>query len=158
MRITASEVESRFEDAAYTLRHVRVARGARGYGSSWPEVARDALEAHDTENARPMRVLPSAKAISKMEECIDWLRLVEGEDARIIWLKAERVPWRQICVRAGVARQTAWRRWVAALQTIASKLNAAEAPRPAEWPAGRDEPKPGVARFTRPGRRARPSR
>lgn len=132
MPITSSEVESRFEDAAYTLRHVRVERGARGYGSSWPEVARSALAAHAAEDARPMRVVPSAKAISKMEECIDWLRLVDGEDARIIWLKAERIRWRQICVRAGVTRQTAWRRWVAALQTIASKLNAAERARTGE--------------------------
>jgi len=70
--------------------------------------------------------LPSAASISKMEQCIDWLRLVDGEDARIVWLRAEGVRWRHICVRAGVTRQTAWRRWVAALQTIVSKLNAAE--------------------------------
>ena len=132
MPITLSEVESRFEDAAYTLRHVKVERGARGFGSSWPEVARAALAAHDAENARPMRIVPSAASISKMEQCIDWLRLVDGEDARIVWLRAEGVRWRHICVRAGVTRQTAWRRWVAALQTIVNKLNAAESAKAGE--------------------------
>ena len=31
--------------------------------------------------------------------------------------------WRQVCIRAGVVRSTAWRLWVAALLTIAKKLN-----------------------------------
>jgi len=124
MAITLPEVEERFEEAAYTLRHVRVERGPRGYGSSWPDVVRSAFTAYGPDAARPMRVVPSAAAISRMEECIDWLRLVDGEDARIIWLKAEGVKWRHICIRAGVVRQTAWRRWVASLQTIVNKVNA----------------------------------
>lgn len=126
MAVSLAEVEERFEEAAYTLRHVRVERGPRGYGSSWPDVVRSAFTAYGPEAARPMRVVPSAQAISRMEECIDWLRLVDGEDARIIWLKAEGVKWRHICIRSGCVRQTAWRRWVAALQTIVNKLNAQE--------------------------------
>lgn len=126
MSITLSEVEERFEEAAYTLRHVRVDRGSRGYGSSWPDVVRSVFTAYGPEAAGPMRIVPSAAAITRMEECIDWLRLVDGEVARIIWLKAEGVQWRHICIRAGVTRQTAWRHWVAGLQTIVNKLNAAE--------------------------------
>ncbi|HMT45498.1 MAG TPA: DUF6362 family protein [Novosphingobium sp.] len=126
MAITLPELEERFEEAAYTLKHVRVERGARGYGSSWPDVVRSAFTAYGPEDARPMRIVPSAAAISRMEECIDWLRLVDGEDARIIWLKAEGVQWRHICIRAGCVRQTAWRRWVASLQTIVNKVNHAE--------------------------------
>lgn len=126
MSITLSEVEERFEEAAYTLRHVRMDRGPRGYGSSWPDVVRSVFTAYGPDAARPMRIVPSAAAITRMEECIDWLRLVDGEAARIIWLKAEGVQWRHICIRAGVTRQTAWRHWVAGLQTIVNKLNAAE--------------------------------
>lgn len=126
MGITISEVEERFEEAAYTLKHVRVASGPRGYGSSWPDVVRSAFTAYGPEAAGPMRIVPSAAQISRMEECIDWLRLVDGEDARIIWLKAEGVKWKFICYRAGKTRQTAWRHWVAALQTIVNRLNASE--------------------------------
>lgn len=126
MPVTLSEVEERFEEAAYTLKHVRVERGARGYGSSWPDVVRSAFTAYGEDAARPMRIVPSAASISKMDECIDWLRFVDGEVARIIWLKAEGVQWRHICIRAGVVRQTAWRRWVAGLQTIVNHVNAAE--------------------------------
>ena len=49
--------------------------------------------------------------------------LIAPEDARIVWLRAEGVRWRQVCIRAGVVRSTAWRRWAAALLTIAKKLN-----------------------------------
>lgn len=126
MPVTISEVEERFEDAAYTLKHMKVAGGARGYGSSWPDVVRSAFTAYGPDAAGPMRIVPSAAAISRMEECIDWLRLIDGEDARIVWLKAEGVKWKFICYRSGKTRQTAWRHWVAALQTIVNKLNAAE--------------------------------
>ena len=34
-----------------------------------------------------MRVIPSAAAITKMEECFDWLMLIDPEDARIVWLR-----------------------------------------------------------------------
>lgn len=124
MEHTAKTIEERFEEAAYTLRHVRIASGPRGYGSSWPDVVRSAFTAYGPDAARPMRIVPSAAAISRMEECIDWLRLVEPDDARIVWLRAEGVPWRPICYRIGLVRQTAWRRWAAALLTIAIRVNA----------------------------------
>jgi hypothetical protein len=48
--------------------------------------------------------------------------MIDPADARIVWLRAENVRWKQICVRAGCVRSTAWRRWVAALVTISRKL------------------------------------
>lgn len=125
---TAKTIEERFEEAAYTLRHVRVDSGPRGYGSSWPDVVRSAFTAYGPDAARPMRIVPSAAAISRMEECIDWLRMVDPDVARIIWLRAENVKWRHICYRVGLVRQTAWRQWVAGLQTIANRVNAQNNP------------------------------
>jgi hypothetical protein len=77
-----------------------------------------------------------------MEECIGWLRLVGASEGRIIWLRAERVRWRQICIRMGYVRSTAWRRWAAALITIANHLNrngkSARLARGAKSPPARD--------------------
>jgi len=70
-----------------------------------------------------MRVIPSTADIANMEICLDWLRLVKPDDAKIIWLRAEGHRWRYVCIAAGCVRQTAWRRWVAALATIAKKVN-----------------------------------
>ena len=123
-RMTAGEIEERFEEAARTLRRLPdpPGSGPKGYGSSWPEYIRDARHAYGWHNAT-VKIVPSAAEIARMEECIEWLALVSPEDARIIWMRAEGRRWRQICIRAGVVRQTAWRRWVAALHTIANRLN-----------------------------------
>lgn len=121
---TAKTIEERFEEAAYTLRHVRVDSGARGYASSWPDVVQSAFTAYGPDAGREMRIVPSARSISRMEECIDWLRLVDPDDGRIVWLRAEGIPWRPICYRIGIVRQTAWRRWASALITIAARVNA----------------------------------
>ena len=145
--ITPSEIEERFEEAALTERRMPSppGSGAFGYGSSWPEYVRDSWHVYGRHDVR-MRVLPSARDIARMEECVDWLRLVSPEDARIIWRRAEGMRWRQVCIHAGCARQTAWRRWAAALVTIARHLNAPRksggVSRPARKVADADAGKP----------------
>lgn len=127
MPITPREIEDRFELAALTLKRLPnpYGSGARGYGSSWPDYVQEAKHAYGYTEVR-MRVVPSAADIQRMEECIDWLRLLDPEDARIVWLRAEGIRWRQVCIRAGCVRTTAWRRWAAAILTIAKHLNTME--------------------------------
>jgi hypothetical protein len=130
MEWNARIVEDRLEEAAITLRRLPnpAGSGARGFGSSWPDYVREARHAYGYHEAQ-MRVIPNASEIQRMEDCIDWLRWLDPEDARIVWLRAEGARWRQVCIRAGCVRQTAWRRWAAALLTIAAHLNAAERPK-----------------------------
>ena len=128
MTLTPREIEDRFEEAAYTLRRLPERNRPRGYGSSWPPVVHDAMQAYGYTPEAPMRIVPSAAAITRMEECFDWLLILDPEDARIVWLRAEGVRWRQVCYRAGIVRTTAWRRWAASLLTIAKHLKALEKP------------------------------
>lgn len=127
MEFTPRIIEDRMEEAALTLRRLPnpPGSGPKGYGQSWPEYVHEAKHAYGYHETR-MRVIPSAAEIQRMDECIDWLRFVRPEDARIVWLRAENCRWRQVCIQAGVVRQTAWRRWVAALQTICNHLNKQE--------------------------------
>jgi len=122
--ITASDLEDLFEEAARTLRRLPNPRGSgpRGYGSSWPDYIHEAKDAYGYE-ATQMRVIPSTSDITNMDICLDWLRLVKPDDAKIVWMRAEGHRWRSVCIQAGCVRQTAWRRWVAALATIAKKVN-----------------------------------
>lgn len=124
MEYTPGIVEDRMEEAALTLRRLPnpPGSGPKGYGSSWPEYVHEAKHAYGYHEAR-MRVVPNAAEIARMEECLEWLRLISPEDAKILWLRAEGRRWRQVGIAVGVVRQTAWRRWVAALQTIANHLN-----------------------------------
>lgn len=123
-RITASMIEDRFEEAARTLRRLPNPPGStpRGYSSSWPEYRHDPGQSYGYNETR-VRVAPTPAAIKRMEECFEWLGWIDPEDARIVWLRAEGMRWRQIGIRMGCVRQTAWRRWVAALATIANHLN-----------------------------------
>ena len=123
MTLTPRDIEDRFEEAAYVLRRLPEKDRPRGYRSSWPPIVQEAKHAYGYTPEAPMRVIPSAAAITRMEECLDWLLLVDPEDARIVWLRAEGARWRQVCIRAGCVRSTAWRRWAAALLTISKKLN-----------------------------------
>ena len=123
MTLSPRDIEDRFEEAAYTLRRLPEKDRPRGYSSYWPAVVHDAKHAYGYTPEAPMRVIPSAAQITRMEECLDWLLLVDPEDARIVWLRAEGARWRQVCIRAGCVRSTAWRRWAAALLTISKKLN-----------------------------------
>lgn len=125
MPITPREIEDQFENAAVTLRRLPNPSGSgpKGFGKSWPEYVHDARQAYGYDEVR-MRVVPSARDIQRMEDCICWLSFLDPEDARIVWLRAEGVRWRQVCIRAGVVRSTAWRRWAASLLTIAKHLNA----------------------------------
>ena len=123
MTLTPSEIEDRFEEAALTLRRLPEKDKPRGYGNSWPPIVQEAKDAYGYTPGRLMRVTPSPAAITRMEQCFDWLLMLDPEDARIVWLRAENVRWRQICIRAGCVRSTAWRRWAAALLTISRKLN-----------------------------------
>jgi hypothetical protein len=97
MTLTPREIEDRFEEAALTLRRLPERNRPRGYGSSWPQVVHDAMQAYGYTPEAPMRIVPSAAAITRMEECFDWLLILDPEDARIVWLRAEGVRWRQVC-------------------------------------------------------------
>jgi len=74
--------------------------------------------------AIPMRVSPSAAAITRLEQTTDWILWIDEDERRLVWLRAARVRWKLICMEIGCDRTTAWRRWQVALTKIASRLNA----------------------------------
>lgn len=124
MPLTKEEIMDRLESAAMTLRRLPnpTGSGARGYGSSWPDVVAEAHLAYGYEDAH-MRVVPSAADIARMEEALAWLEFVKDPlDKRILWMRAENHRWRAICNRVGLVRQTCHRRGMAALLTIEKNL------------------------------------
>ena len=127
MNLTPREIEDRFEEAAITLRRIPnpPGSGPRGYGQSWPEYVHEAKHAYGYDEVR-IRIIPSAAEIQRMEECIDWLRWLAPDDAKLIWFRAEGYRWRQVCIKIGCVRQTAWRRWVAAILTVRNHLRVRE--------------------------------
>lgn len=123
-KYTITDVADRFEEAAQTLHRLpRV--GVQGYFNAMPPVIRTAAEVLQEEKL-PMRMgPPSADAISRMEEVLDWIWWLDDEDERrLVWLRAERVIWKRICWRLGCGRTKAWQMWTYALLKIVTRLNA----------------------------------
>ncbi len=116
-----SEVEERLRSAARTLRRLPNVK-VQGYFSTWPTIIREPLEILQME-PEPMRLTPSMADITEMEEVLFvWLKWIEPEERRLVWLRAERVRWKLICGRFGVGRTKAWEMYRRALASIAAKL------------------------------------
>lgn len=121
-RWTPKKVEARLEEAADTLRRLPTQR-IQQYRSTWPAVIRDAAEAYGWASIRIRLGPPAADAIDRMDECLEWFTWLDGDDSRLVWLRAAGVQWKLICSRIGVSRTTAWQRWVAALIVVATRMN-----------------------------------
>ena len=94
---TVTDVAERFEEAVYTLKRLPPVR-VQGFKSAWPPVILSTMELLQADKL-PMRLgPPSAGAISRMEETIQWITFLDdATDRRIVWLRAARVPWKPIC-------------------------------------------------------------
>ncbi|MTH96408.1 DUF6362 family protein [Roseibium sp. RKSG952] len=119
---TADDVAKHFEEAFRTLRKLPPVK-VQGYFNSWPDILRTSREIAAMES-QPMRIWPSAGAITRLEQTFDWVLWIEEPERRLIWRRAARIPWKQISCELGCDRTTAWRRWKLALTKIASRLNA----------------------------------
>ena len=124
---TPERVEERLIEAASVLRRLPRERG-QGYFSTWPRMV---VEFSDLvgQTPEPMRLPPpSAASISGMEEVLPWLRWLEPDNAKLVWMRAERAPWKAICWQFGIARATANKRLQYALSVIVWRLNGRRAP------------------------------
>ena len=110
-------VEERFIEAADVMKRLPTCacQGTSTLGRRFSRV-RDLV---GQEPVRLKRPPPSPDAISRMEETLGWLRWLEADDAKLVWARAERTPWKMICWRFGIGRATAHRRWQYALSLIA---------------------------------------
>jgi hypothetical protein len=119
---TASEIADRFEEAIYTLKRLPKPK-VQGYHNMWPPIVYTTWELLAQEK-KPFRLGPPLpKAIDRMEQTFVWIGWLEEDERKMVWLRAARLPWRVICARFGVCKNTAAHRWTVALVKIAHRLN-----------------------------------
>ena len=121
---TAEEVASRFQDAATTARRLPPVR-VQGYFNCWPAFVRTEFEAFATLEKEYAPFPPSPQAIERMLQAMRWVQWLEVEQRHLVWMRAQRYGWRDITLRFGCDRSTAWRRWQRALEVVASRLTGA---------------------------------
>lgn len=115
------EVADRFSEAARTAHRLPPVR-VQGYFNSWPTIQRMPWENLGTEPCT-IRFAPDPAAVDRMLQAMQWILWLEVEQRHLVWMRAERYRWKEICHRLGCDRTTAWRRWQAALLLVASRLN-----------------------------------
>jgi hypothetical protein len=113
---TAALVADRVAEATDTLARLPDER-VRALYDLWPKVI-----GAPGRHARP--AAPAPEAIDRLDEALQWLGWLEPEERRLVWLRAEGVPWKRITHRLGMGRTTAWQRWTTALLKISVRLNA----------------------------------
>ena len=118
---TPALVEARFEEAAWVLKRMPEPR-LQGYFSTWPAI-RPSFADLVHQEPRPMKILPSPQAISRMEETLTWTVGLEPVDGKIVWMRAYRTRWKQICWTVGLQRSAAHQHWLYALCVISLRLN-----------------------------------
>lgn len=119
---TPEMVEERLVEAAAVLKRLPAQRG-QGYFSTWPQMF---VEFSDLvgQTPEPMRLPPpSAAAIDRMEQALQWFAWLEPKDSKIVWLRAGGMRWKDVCWRVGLARAAAHEHWLYALCFIAWRLN-----------------------------------
>ena len=119
---TTNIVEDQLLEAADVLTRLPDVR-VHGYYGLWPKMILQFSDLVGQEPPKLRRPPPSPEAITRMEQAMPWLTWLEPQDAKLVWARAERSPWKLICWRFGFSRATANRRWEYGLSTIAWRLN-----------------------------------
>ena len=123
---TTAQVQDRLELAAGVMRQMPGVM-PQGYFNAWPEYFHSFADKVGQE-PQMRRPRPSPRQITQAEEAMLWLRWLEKDDARIVWLRANGRPWKPICWELGMSRATANRRWQYGIAVIVWKLNGKRVP------------------------------
>jgi hypothetical protein len=125
---TVKMVEERLAEAASVMRRLPPVR-VPGHFNTCPKMVVEFADLVGQEPARTRLPPPAPDAITRMEEALTWLRWLEPDDAKLVWMRVEGTRWKAVCVRFGISRATAHRRWEYAVAVIAWRLNGRTVPR-----------------------------
>jgi hypothetical protein len=124
---TTAQVQDRLELAADVFAQLPTVK-PQGYFNAWPEYFHSFADqvGQEPQMGRPR---PSPRQITEAEEAMLWLRWLEKDDARLVWLRANRTAWKPICWELGISRATANRRWQYGIAVIVWRLNGRRVPK-----------------------------
>ena len=96
-----------------------------GYFTLWPETLKDDwARLYDQVNGKPRLGPPMPPEVTYQEQVMEWLRLLGPEHQKIVWMRANRIPWKILVAEFGRCRTTLWSETKFCCSRMASRLNA----------------------------------
>ena len=119
---SADEVADYFIQASRTAHKLPPVR-VQGHFNVWPTIVRTEYERMASDDAPVYRFPPTPAEVERMLVVMQWVRCLEVEQRKLVWMRAERWRWYDIGKRFGVAPRTAQRHWEVAIQVITDHLS-----------------------------------
>ena len=114
-------VALRLQEAAKTAHRLPPNR-VQGYFNLWPPFVRTEFERLAMEVAAPIYFAPTPRDVDRMLEVMGWMRWLEVDARKLIWMRAERHRWEDIARRFGCSPRTAQRRWNRSVDILVARL------------------------------------
>lgn len=97
----------------------------RGFGSGWPDVVRESIESYGWNPATKVKLAPSARDISQMQEAMGWLLWIGVLERQIVWGMAEGRRIERLAWENGVSVADAGNAWQYGVISIAFRAQPA---------------------------------
>ena len=98
-----------------------------GYHTLWPETMKDEwTHLYDMLNGRTTLGPPYPPEVSYHEEVMEWLQLLDRPKQQLLWMRANRVPWKILVEEFDRSKPTLWREMNESLEVIVRHLNRAD--------------------------------
>lgn len=102
--MTIEQIKDDLETAAYVERLLPPVRAPK-YRSCMPEIVYTAQELIFMEK-KPIKVYPTQEQISLWERVmLVWLPILSVDERRLVWKRANHIPWKLLCQEFCVSRQ-----------------------------------------------------
>ena len=100
--MSIDEIKSKLAFAAKVLRALP-GEHVQGFLSSWPQSLIEQEELQEPEAARN-QYHPTPAEVSEMDRILEWLKPLSAFETKLVWRRANHVPWKLISEELGYHR------------------------------------------------------
>lgn len=118
---TDKMVEAYLKDAAKAMRALPAVK-VQGYFSTWPDTPDETWFKAEGSTDKP-RFRPTPRQIDQAFYVMEWLRWPSMMERKIMWDRANRVPWKVMEHTYQSARSTLWRHHAHGVMWVMARLN-----------------------------------
>jgi len=115
-KLTLDEIKKRIESAVYVMKLLPPVK-AQGYRSTMPDIIYTPQELMLMDK-KPIKIRPTSEQLTKMDEVLEWLEVLEPWERKLVWKRGARIPWKYLCREFGLCRSNINKKYDIALIKI----------------------------------------